>query len=205
MTKTTMFLVLVGTSGLALADHVNTGISIPGWSIETSENLYLGSTHTSYPLLNLIDGRPETAWVFSGKKISEQSEESGAKEYGITITPDKPVLIDGLRLMNGYNKSEQVFHNNDRIVEIKVYDSSSLNWTPKESLVKTAILSDKMGWHSITLPRRKYESLTIVFSGIRKGPESDICVSELQLTTNGRPLAFGDFKAYTRTNGDECG
>jgi hypothetical protein len=47
-----------------MADRQDTSAFFPGWTIATSEVLYAGKRHTSYPIANMLDGDPRTAWVF---------------------------------------------------------------------------------------------------------------------------------------------
>lgn len=51
-------------SARTMADRQDTSAFFPGWTIATSEVLYAGKRHTSYPIANMLDGDPRTAWVF---------------------------------------------------------------------------------------------------------------------------------------------
>ncbi len=44
----------------------DTSLQWDTWRISSSEHLASGRKYNSYPLLNLVDGRAETAWVWSG-------------------------------------------------------------------------------------------------------------------------------------------
>jgi hypothetical protein len=64
--KPLMALVGLVSATMVSADRVNTRVETPTWSIESSECIWAGARHTSYPLWHLIDGKPETTWAFSG-------------------------------------------------------------------------------------------------------------------------------------------
>lgn len=209
--------VLLGLSigSIAFADHVNTGISFNGWSIESSEDLYLGKRHTSYPLQNLFDRRKETAWVYGGMdypltKDFKKGERSQVGEYCITVTPPKGTWVDELRIMNGYNKSESLFRKNSRATEIQIYDTGyrydiAPNGSKSEiQPIRTVKLSDALGEKSIWLPKRKYGQIMIRFKSVKKGAQDDLCISELQLRAGGKDLIPFP-KVFDSTEGDECG
>ena len=83
-----------------------------------------------------------------------------------------------------HNKRPDLFRLNDRVVQIRI----NFNGKP----VKTVNLSDTMGWHKITLPRRAFRWLTIELTGIRigDGKDNDICLSELALYSRGQKVDF---------------
>jgi hypothetical protein len=90
--------------------------------------------------------------------------------------------MSGIALMNGYNRRPDLFQRNDRIVEIVIEADGYV--------IKRARLSDKMGWHRVSFPRRQVRELRILFTGIRKGTgtDNDICISELALFDGTRKI-----------------
>lgn len=187
------------------ADHVDTCIEWRDWSISSNENLYTGKVkHTSHPLTYLVDGDTKTAWVFSGDKARIKAEglwtEPGKKEPGTfreSINIRGATVADSLWIMNGYNKSPEVFRRNNRITQVSIYR--------KGKLLKTANLKDRMGWHRIALPRQPIWNMQIVFTGIRKGTDDDTCISEISLYDGKRKIDFNLPKMVLYTDGDECG
>lgn len=200
--RTSAVIVLTLAASFAFADYRPTGIRWHGWEVTTSENLFWGRTHRSYPLTNLLDGDPRTAWVYSGPRKHPPGEEPRDR-YAIEVLPSKSVTLDGLRIMNGYNKSDRTFANNRRVVKLTVFAAD--DWEKKRPL-KVAHLPDRPGWHSIPLPRRKYASgIRIVLNQFAGGKEQDIALSELQLTNRGRRIAMGMPRAVLATEGSSCG
>ena len=214
--KAIALVLAVCASASVLADHVNTAISFSGWTIESSEDLYAGSRHTSYPLQNLIDRKPETAWVYSGKDYPEPISGQGVDmngDYYFVISPETATWMDELRIMNGYNKSQEAFQKNSRAIEIQIFDNESpYEWKddPKVGYriwhkpLRTVKLSDTLGEKSIWLPKKKYAHLTIRITGIKRGADDDLCLSELQLRAGGKDL-IPFSKVFETTAGDECG
>jgi hypothetical protein len=152
-----------------------------GWKVSSSEDLWDGCTRSSFPLTYLFDGDPNTIWAYSG--TSQRWRRGGWRgRYGLSIWMDKPVALDELWLMNGYNKRRDLFLRNDRIVEMQIWVNDK-----KE---KTVRLSDDMGWHKIALPDRIVQHIGLIFTGIRKGQgtDNDVCVSELALLHRGRKI-----------------
>lgn len=176
----------------------------PGWTVETTE--VLGGS--KYPIEHMFDGDPTTAWVYS-KPIKLEEETIGPYEvaesaYAILLKPDKPVHLDGIRLMNGYNKSEAIFKRNNRIVTLEIYENDYLD-DHNAKKIKSVTLSDKMGWHNISLPARKYTGLVLVVQGQVEGRDRDTCISEVQLLSKGEALDWNVPAAVIKNNGDLCG
>lgn len=172
----------------------------PGWTIASSEELSEGITYQRtagmplYPLNRMFDGDPKTAWVWSATKSDTYQWKT---KYGLSLQPDKPLVTDGLRLMNGQNLSRERFLRNDRIVKMRVtlgnwknaHEAHDLS-TGKPLATYNFALPDTMGWHSVSWPKCKADWLKIEFTGIKRGqgPKSDVCLSELALLQNGQPL-----------------
>lgn len=185
-----------------MADYRPTGIRWHGWEVTTSEDLFAGRTHRSYPLTNLFDGDPRTAWVYSGPRQREESERPRDR-YAIELLSTRAMTIDGLQIMNGYNKSDRTFANNRRAVKLTVLAAD--DWKGEHPL-KVVDLADRAGWHSISLPRRKYPNgIRIVFNRFAGDERQDIALSELRLTSRGRPIAMRLPRAVLATEGSSCG
>ncbi len=181
-----LLLGLIAVSGCtrALAEGWDTFVEWRGWNISSNEGLWAGRKHTAYPLTYLVDGDPNTAWVFSGIQ-------AGAKDYSYYhpgpyhqwIQFDGRVYADRLSIMNGYNRSKKLFQRNNRITQI--------NLIINEEPVKTVVLADRMGWHDISFPRQLCRSIRLVFTGVQKGPDNDTCISEVVLHDRGKKIDFG--------------
>ena len=178
----------------------------PAWTISSSEELFGGIEYSkneytpSFPLSYLLDGDAKTAWVYSAK--SREFQSSFRSRYALQLKPTKPVTVDGLRIMNGQNASRARFFGNKRVVKIRVTMQSE-----KQKIVRSFLLSDKMGFHNIALPRRKINSLMIEFVGFKSGNrDNDLCVSELQLLNLGQKIDFKMPRAVMFYDGLEgCG
>ena len=160
----------------------------PAWTISSSEELSGGIEYSkneytpSFPLSYLFDNNTKTAWVYSAK--SKEFYLPFFTRYGVHLKPTKPVTIDGLRIMNGQNASRARFLSNKRVTKIRVTMEVG-----KQKIVRHFNLSDTMGFHNLTLPRRKINSLTIEFVGLKNGKgDNDLCISELHLTNRGQKI-----------------
>lgn len=197
--------------GFAQADLVDTFVKVPGWTISTSENLYTKGP-SSYPIQNMLDGDPATAWVYRGRDYPKPVTYNGQRfdgSYYIGFERELPWLhgeddeffVDELRIMNGYNKSPQHFLQNSRAVEIELFDGRP--WGQEKPL-RTVKLSDEMGMKSVRVPARKYHALYVRVSGIARGPIDDLCISEIQIRAAGKPLIkLGP--TFAESLGSECG
>lgn len=169
-----------------------TSINWGTWRVSSSEKLYSGYVHTSYPLTYLFDDDPRTAWVFSGTGKCWRDGETGfwKSRYAVLITPVAPLEVDEVRIMNGYNRSRALFQRNNRVVQMKISADGAIdgNGGSSSKLVKTVALKDSMGWHSVSIPRRRLQSLMLSFIGIKRGRDNDVCVSGIELYNRGRKI-----------------
>lgn len=200
-------------AAVAASDYTPTSVRWPGFEASSSEDLIGDQRITTYPIANMFDGDPRTAWVFKRNPPSEgglDMKDYWGGRYAVSIQfrneaaggDQHSRIIDGLEIMNGYNKSEPVFRRNNRIVEMAIYEGSSAYDAEPLKVVR---LSDKMGWHRISLPRKAYTGLVLTFTGVRKGRDDDVCVSELRLMSHGKPISMKVSKAFLATTGSECG
>lgn len=224
--KPLAILVVCALPGLLMADRMDTGWHWGSWTVETGEELFWGSKHTSYPAPYLFDDDPSTAWVFSGVLPEEvdrlpgdaetrnswkEQMLDGEKNYGsrfwLTIDPKWPVTLDGLRIMNGYNKSAEVFQKNRRIVEVEIWAGN--HWPrPGEKPLTRVRLSDDMGWHNIPFPPTRFDQgqgLTIRFTKFVGAPSLDVAVSGLELLKNGKAIDLHVPQIVDFTTGADCG
>jgi len=170
------------------------------WSVESSEELHGGRAHTDFPLSYLFDGDAKTTWAHSGTGPNELWQHGGWRSrFALRISTENPVPVDELRIMNGDNRRADLFLRNDRIVEMEIWIN--------DKRTKTVRLSDTMGWHKVALPRQKVKEIGLVFTGIRKGkgPDNDVCVSELALYKVGRKVAMRMPRAVMFDQGNYSG
>ena len=184
------------------ADGRPTQIRWYGWTVASDETFFDGRKHSSFPLTYLVDGDPSTAWVFSGKKM-ELKDPSHNGEFSLMFQADKQITVDGIRIMNGYNKSKKLFLRNNRVTKVTI--SKNVYPLYPEKNIKTVGLSDSMGWHDISIPRQKVRSLGIAFNSIKKGTDDDTCISEIQLLDHGRPIPMNMPRAVIYLEGGDCG
>ena len=205
--KTLGVIAVIVVAAQCAADHAPTGVWWNGWRIESSEEAFLGRRHGSYPLTYMFDGKPATAWVYSGRQAEWSAQWKGLVrrqwhgDCAVSLEPDKPIALEGIRIMNGYNKSKAVFAQNDRVAEVEIWSGSK----GSDRLVKRVNLADKMGWHAVSLPARKYARLTLVFTKRFVGKEHDLCISELELWAAGRKVDLHVPKLVMSTDGGESG
>jgi hypothetical protein len=162
------------------ADGSASGISWPGWSVTTTEGLWRGRKHTRYPLTSLFDGDAATPWVFSGTTPDASYEVPHALDLERT---GEPVVVDGLRIMNGHNRSAELYRTNDRVMRLGV-------WIDGKKAAD-ARLPDRPGWHAVALPRGAHRSIHLELLEIRKGSVDDVCLGGLELLDGGEPLPMG--------------
>ena len=197
----------------AFADRVHTSWAWPGWKVETGEELFSGTTHRSYPATLLFDNDRKTAWVFSGISNAEKvrrnyvSAEKGARNtFWITVKPSISQPFDGFEIMNGYNKSRATFLGNRRVVGLEVWERGGWFEPDFNKKIKSARLSDKEGWHRVSLPKRNYpDGITLRFTQFAGAPSLDLALSGLRLLKNGRPVDVKMPNVVAFTIGSDCG
>lgn len=198
MKKLALSIVLLLVPLAALCDGTGTQISWPGWTLTSTEELFLGHKHTSFPLTYLFDNNPATTWVFSGTGKHAEDHEGG---YALTLSRDdekKGVMMDSVWIMNGYNRSPELFLRNNRILQLKLYIN--------QRYIKPVALSDSMGWHRISFPRQRVTELKLRFTKFDKGRDNDVCVSEIACYDQGDKVDLKMPKAVLFTKGDgDCG
>jgi hypothetical protein len=120
-----------------------------------------------YHVSNLFDNDPATAWV--------EGVENAVGEW-IEITLEKDVqTIKGFQIMNGHNKSEDLFHQNSRVKTLEVLMSDGTS--------QIFAIEDKMGMQEFTFQSPKnVDWVRFVIKEEIKGTKyNDLCISELKL------------------------
>ena len=161
-----------------------TSAQVGKWTISSSEVPgEEDATSRKYPhfkLAHMMDNNAATPWVFRGQGQKNTFSPTWGKRHALSFYRDKAVEIDEIRIMNGYNKRRDLFWRNDRVVRMGIAVNGKK--------IKVANLSDKMGWHRVSVPRGKADNIVLEFVGVRKGrgADNDICVSELAFYNRGK-------------------
>lgn len=127
------------------------------------------SPATAYGIENLFDSKLDFAWATDGKKTD------GIGEI-INIDLAVPQKLTGLKIWNGYQRSETHYYANARPDKLSV----AINDGPEFLLT----ISDKMDVQELRFPKNypSVKKLTIKISGIYKGMTyKDMVISELKL------------------------
>lgn len=187
----------------AHADYDPTRIQWKGWQVVSSEDRYAGAIHSAYPLTHLFDGNPATTWAYSGKGVSTDWRSGFPGKYSIGLQPDQPVALDQVWIMNGYNKSEALYHKNSRFLRLAIYEG--VYWQEGRKKIADIPLEERLGWHKVSIPRKAYAGLTLVLEDVRQGPAKDLCVSEIALYDGGKKIDMKMPAAVVASDGSECG
>lgn len=202
----------------AMADHVYTNWSWGHWTVTTGEELWCGRRHESYSALNMFDGDLRTAWVYSGIWGEPTSPERGPDgnpiypklravedRYWIHIQSSKPLWVDEIRVTNGYCKDSFTYGRNARISRLDIYDDYNPGVGGLQRRVKSVHLSDKMGFHVIKLPARKWDGILLVAKALNAGTDPDVAISELKLFYKGKEVTPRPKEYFLFSPGSDCG
>jgi hypothetical protein len=172
--------------------EINNSIYIDDYkNPEFDTYLYLESFSSlyEYPIENIMDNNINTCWAEEQKDRSYSSydnDESGIGEYifittvrktkekGFTYEEEK--LLKGIKIINGYSKSESTYMNNNRVKEIEIELSDKQRMT--------FVLEDNnMDFQTLLFPEPiKTTHVKIFIRDIYKGTKyNDTCISEIEL------------------------
>ncbi|HXH60039.1 MAG TPA: hypothetical protein VNI20_01635 [Fimbriimonadaceae bacterium] len=165
-----------------------------------------------YFIGNMIDGDPKTAFMVGGTQ--EYVEHNGvdnivANPKGdflpiVYIELPKPMNVDGLRIMPGYNKSEEIFKRNNRITRLAIYDGSWESWSPDDGTpITVAKFDDSMGWKTVRFKSRSVDKIQLQIKDWAKGTDNDFCISEIQLLSGGKPVDWQRTPTMLYTSGSD--
>lgn len=153
-----------------------------------------GAPYLKYHPNYAMDGDPQTAW-------NEGAPSSGAGEWlKLSIGEDASLYNISqlrIRLLNGYQKSEELYEKNSRIKTLQV----TINGSQKE----TFTLPDDQEWQELLfpLPKITLESIELKVLDVYEGKKyQDLCISEVELyyssstaQTSGDPNTIPDWVA----------
>lgn len=142
-----------------------TFLSSEMWSDVTSES-------KKYPVRNIVDNNPLTAWVF------EPNASSQKEVIGMAMVFSESLMIDGIRIINGYAKSEYLYKANSSIesFELILSTGETIKYECSKSLEeqKFQFAAQELDW------------IILVVKNIRQGTKyTDLCISELTVTFDG--------------------
>lgn len=151
--------------------------------LSASSQLKSNNPKINYLPENVLDGRPETAWV-EGKK------DSGIGEYiDLYMSPtsrgegDGCLLVEKIGIINGYGANSDLFMKNNRVKKIKLSYSYYMGEELKEGKDMFFDLKDSIEMQYIVFPKPLYMTqcrLTIL--DVYKGSKyNDTCISEIKL------------------------
>lgn len=127
--------------------------------------------HDRYHPNYAFDGDPLSAW-------NEGAASSGAGEWiSANVTPTEEVTSLRLRVMNGYQKTPEIFTANARAKSIVV------TLLPGNETA-TISLEDKFDWQEVTIPvtAKRVEKITFTVQEVYEGAKhKDLCLSEIEI------------------------
>lgn len=140
----------------------------------TSASSFLHSEraiHDRYHPNYAFDGDPLSAW-------NEGAASSGAGEWlSAKVNPAEGVTALRLRVMNGYQKTPEIFAANARAKSLVI------TLLPGNETV-TIALEDKLGWQDLTIPitAKRVEEIKFTVTEVYEGAKyKDLCLSEIEV------------------------
>jgi hypothetical protein len=129
----------------------------------------------SYSVMNLIDDRPGTAWVEGadgagkGERVSFELEPNAQDSTLVFV-------VDGVRIQNGFCRTEAVFNKNSRVKSLGVLINGQL--------LGHLPLNDQMEVQDFKLPQLQVikpgeEIIFEIQDTYKGGAYEDTCISEL--------------------------
>lgn len=202
MSKACLIVCLIGAATASLTTEYDFG----RFSIHTNEELWLGQKYTGYPASYFFDSNLSTPWVFKGQVDSEayKSEFGPRAEYGdqiydLSVAFENERWVGEIRIVPGYAKDATTWHRNNRIRRIRVFAGFN-----REMLLAEVELPDEMRWHSIRFPKVKVGVITLQPIEFYRGPDDDVCVSELEIRTGGVRIGLDSRRASLVNAGGGC-
>ncbi|TDX44496.1 NADase-type glycan-binding domain-containing protein [Orenia marismortui] len=137
--------------------------------IESSSYLISkGQPKLAYHPINLIDEDPKTAWI-------EGVEGDGIGEY-LTFYFLRAIDIEGMKILNGYAKSNKLFEVNNRIKALELIINRSQR--------KTILVDDINKEQIINFKAENVRSIKLIIKDIYKAKFDDTALSGIEFLTN---------------------
>jgi hypothetical protein len=128
------------------------------------------------------DDNPNTAWV-------EGAPGDGIGEYIILYTTLPKNVNSMISIRNGYQKSEGLFNQNNRVKDLQIEFVSGTANKPKITSQKYT-LKDEMGWQQIDInPEEEVWGIDFMIQSVYKGTKyDDTCISDIKITFENQNL-----------------
>lgn len=195
-------------------DYESPRVNWLNWSVGYEYHEDPVAPYHEYFIGNMLDGDPKTAWMVGGRYryvdrgsyADLVADPRGDYVPNLFINFPKTMMVDGIRIMPGYNKSPEIFARNNRITKIAFRDAKWSEYFDKdEPPIATATFKDEMGWQTATFAPRELDGIKIEINDWVKGKDNDFCISEIQLLSGGKPVAWQLTPLLLSTAGSECG
>jgi len=191
----------------------------PLWEIRLPEEPYvnteLESGQKRYPITNMFDGDLTTAWVYEGPKWDGQDADNWdrpltgtaflggvAQWIDIRSLSPNPPLIDAVGIANGYAKSAAVYERNNRVTRVRL-DGGGTSLEP--GWAETADLQQVMWMQVVSIPETRADRVRLTVEAVERGPDDDLCISEIQLFHKGRAVIPRPTPFVLCSEGAPCG
>ena len=167
---------LLITSTMVFADITFPEVTWGPWKIKTPDLMM----SEEYPVTNMLDGAPQTAWVFNKTQygsVWKQYKHGEGEEMHISYNGD-PITIDNISIINGYAKNEAIYQLNNRILKLEVYcTANSKTWN------KTFDLKETRSPQRLDMPKITSGNIEIQLKVVQValGDDDDLCISEFAL------------------------
>jgi len=134
------------------------------------------SPETAYQPANLVDSKYDMAWSTDGKKTAGKGE-------SFTVTFNAKQTLAGMLLWNGYQRSEEHFKANGRVLQMEARSDAGD--------VEQVTIKDMMGPQRVVFkkPFKDIKSLSFKIKDIKAGDKyKDVLISELRFIGNNNEL-----------------
>jgi hypothetical protein len=159
-----LFILIIVDYGYS--DPQGSRILFPNVIVTTSER---SNVRSGYPLFQMIDEDPKTAWVFNPDPLAGEMNEP--VQFEIQCLDDSKIKT--IRIINGYSKSKELYIKNNRITQITIEDKQNNGYD--YDLEETLLFQD------IQLPA-PLDYLRLTAKKIVRGSKyDDTCISEMVL------------------------
>lgn len=176
--------------GPYMKEHVTLRQGKVSLELVAMRTLVDGRDKRRYSVSNLLDGKAATAWVTRYAADDGYYEGDGQ----LHIRFKQPVYVKSITLRNGYQKSAELFRENQRVKQLTISKMliGGSGFPPERSYV----LADRMGEQTLSLQDGwsagvnvfKVQELVLRIDGIYPGAKyQDLCLSSLSIKFAGRP------------------
>ncbi len=163
-------------SAQAITEEVDVrhnGHSIKVFSMSTAHpDSFIGS----YSVANLFDGDKQTDWVMDSR--------AGA-EWQLRVVFDKPAYVKEVRLLNGSQKSDHTYLNNQRVKSVYVNQEVFGLGGYYEMLERDRDFEDRKDWQTLELMESELFKISGIVLNVKDVYPSrkydEVCIAELEI------------------------